>query len=332
MQLYTQFKLMLKNLFFLRKTKLHTYQEQLKLLTDKVIFLEKKLANAEALSATEVLGLHNKFKNLLGNLEQLNTETLIEIISRSYGKITHDLAELDVILKYLFDEIRVFQSELNHLTNDGYQHNCIEIICRHTGLNSTWFAGKKVLEAGCGIGRFSLGFLKLGASLVATESTQIGIEYTKKVCANYLSNSTFIHSNLIELPDLVADFDLVWSYDVLHYQANTETYKNFQHLASLVKPNGYIYIMLSPPTANFISTLETQQNLAELNYAINLGNPTEKDTQLIQKTAQQLSMSISTNNELYTHHEINAWLADAGFKNITLVSDEVHHHITAQKE
>ncbi|CAN5239467.1 hypothetical protein BH10PSE19_BH10PSE19_04190 [soil metagenome] len=354
MQLYNQIKAILRNVFFLRKVSLHDqinlFEGKIIQSEDKIIQLEQKLGSTEL----ELSALKNKVNNILNSLELIEVKKIIGLIESNSDQFKASFKDIDIILKYLFYESSESRSKLNNLLSSSeplhlnralladhnplndpiFQQQCTDLICQNTKLNAAWFKGKKIFEAGCGIGRFSLGFLQLESFLIAVEQTQTGLEYTKNTCSKYADKSLFIHSSLLNLPNLDADFDLVWSYGMLQPHANAETYKMFQNIAQLVKPEGYIYIMIpSSLDWDLTPTFTNQKSLMKLNNL--LSNEIDaNDFSSIPDKMIQKSITLETSpslNELYTHCEIDSWLTDAGFHNIRLVSDDRNHHITAQK-
>ena len=66
-----------------------------------------------------------------------------------------------------------------------------EILC----IKTNWFKGKKVLDAGCGLGRWTIGFLRLGAHVTAVDLSRNAILHTEQNAERLLPNS--IVDNLI---------------------------------------------------------------------------------------------------------------------------------------
>ena len=104
-----------------------------------------------------------------------------------------------------------------------------------------FFAGKKVLDAGCGMGRWSWCALQKGAAEVRGFDLHDGIECAKKLCAND-PRAQFVRGNIFEPPFSLHSFDSVMSIGVIHHTGNTR--QAFASLAKLAKPGGRLFIQV----------------------------------------------------------------------------------------
>lgn len=98
--------------------------------------------------------------------------------------------------------------------------------------------GKKVLEAGCGAGRFSEILLEVGAHLYA-------VDLSTAVEANYANCSHFPHysvyqASILELPFAPEQFDIVICIGVIQHTPNPE--ETIAALCRQVKPGGMLVI------------------------------------------------------------------------------------------
>jgi SAM-dependent methyltransferase len=103
-----------------------------------------------------------------------------------------------------------------------------------------WFVGKKVLDAGCGDGRYSEAFCALGATVVSVDISVHGVEKATALCSKYDSHKAYRWDLLQPLEE--KDFDIVWSHGVLHHTGDTETAMN--NVMSVLKPGGSTVFML----------------------------------------------------------------------------------------
>jgi SAM-dependent methyltransferase len=106
-------------------------------------------------------------------------------------------------------------------------------------------AGKIVLDAGCGMGRFLDVVSRDGASLA------VGVDLSSAVdaAAANLSdrdNVLIVKGDIFRLPFLRGSFDAVFSIGVLHHTPSTE--QAFRALVPLVKPGGEIAISVYAAT------------------------------------------------------------------------------------
>src|SRR5438093_1911313 len=108
-------------------------------------------------------------------------------------------------------------------------------------LPAEYFKGKLVLDAGCGSGRWTYAMASLGATVVAVDLTEAGIEITHRATA-HMDNVAVLQASLFQLPFNPESFDLVVSWGVLHHTPDTK--KAFAWIAPLVKPGGQLYVMV----------------------------------------------------------------------------------------
>ena len=114
---------------------------------------------------------------------------------------------------------------------------------RDTFLEKTGFAleelrGKRILDAGCGMGRF--------AEIVAAAGAEVhAVDLSAAVDAAHdnldgRGNITFYQADILNLPFAEGTFDYIYSIGVLHHTPNTR--RAFQRLAPLLRPGGRIAI------------------------------------------------------------------------------------------
>ena len=104
------------------------------------------------------------------------------------------------------------------------------------------FAGKKVLEIGCGFGAASCLFAKGGAEMHSVDLTAAAVAGTS---ANAKLNGLTIDvrqmdAQQLEFPD--ATFDYVFSWGVLHHSHDTQA--AFREVSRVLKPGGQGMIMV----------------------------------------------------------------------------------------
>lgn len=104
-----------------------------------------------------------------------------------------------------------------------------------------FFASKRVLDAGCGMGRWSWCALQKGAAEVQGFDLHAGIECAKKLCNND-PRAHFQNGNIFEPPFPPQSFDSVFSIGVIHHTGDTR--RAFASLAKLVKPGGRMFIQV----------------------------------------------------------------------------------------
>jgi SAM-dependent methyltransferase len=109
-----------------------------------------------------------------------------------------------------------------------------------TGVKPTELAGKLVLDAGCGGGRYALLAGRFGARVVGVDLSS-AVEKARSLCHD-LPEVEIIQGDLTELPLAQNSFDLAFSIGVLHHGPNPR--KAFDEVAKRVKPGGTLAVWL----------------------------------------------------------------------------------------
>lgn len=107
---------------------------------------------------------------------------------------------------------------------------------------TTWpladLAGRRVLDAGCGMGRFAEVVAEAGAEVHAADlSTAVDAARRN---LGHRRNVSFYQADILNLPFQPGTFDYVYSLGVLHHTPDTR--RAFMSLVPLVKPGGRIAI------------------------------------------------------------------------------------------
>ena len=110
---------------------------------------------------------------------------------------------------------------------------------RRTGFRPEDLAGKLVLDAGCGMGRFAEVATRWGAHVVG-----IDLSLAAEVAAQNLRERSvsILQADVFDLPFAPESFDYIYSIGVLHHTPNCE--EAFRTLPALLKPGGRIAIWL----------------------------------------------------------------------------------------
>jgi ubiquinone/menaquinone biosynthesis C-methylase UbiE len=103
--------------------------------------------------------------------------------------------------------------------------------------------GKKVLEVGVGAGTDFLQWVRSGAMAYGIDLTEEAIEHVQHRLALYnLSAEDYAVADSENLPFGDNEFDLVFSWGVIHHTPDTE--KAFREIIRVCKPGGKIKIMI----------------------------------------------------------------------------------------
>lgn len=238
---------------------------------------------------------------------------------------------------------------------NNHMNLCTNLMLQWTKLPRSWFKNKKVLDAGCGIGRFSNGFLECGADLKSIDLSDYGVEKTIVNCKKY--NHTNVHKvNLLQYKneDDKEKFDFVWSYGVCHHTGNTKL--ALSNIFDKVKKGGKIFLMLYGFPRNITEYNELnnyemlrsemmlisddkkidylKKRLIKL-FPSKLGNMTPE--QYYNTNAGKMFLHgwndavTPTINELLSYEEVFSILKNNGFTNITRCNDNRNIHVTANK-
>ena len=104
-----------------------------------------------------------------------------------------------------------------------------------------YFKDKLVLDVGCGSGRWTYAMASLGATVVAVDLTEAGVEITHQATANF-DHVVALQGSVFQLPFRPESFDLVVSWGVLHHTPDTRA--AFDRIVPLVRRGGQLYVML----------------------------------------------------------------------------------------
>lgn len=109
-----------------------------------------------------------------------------------------------------------------------------------TGLRLADLKNLKILDAGCGGGRYSKVCGESGAEVFGADHTQ-AVDKAAQLCA-HLPNVQFVQADLKQLPFAPGSFDIVFSIGVMHHDVDTRTV--FEAVAQMVKPGGRYAVWL----------------------------------------------------------------------------------------
>jgi SAM-dependent methyltransferase len=139
--------------------------------------------------------------------------------------------------------------EQDHLASFGRQWNAYEVahddedratFQAKTGIEPGTLAGLRVLDAGCGGGRYSKVAAAAGARVVGVDHST-AVEKAARLCAD-LPGASFVQADLKRLPLEPGSFDVVFSIGVMHHDVDTRAV--FEAVAAMVKPGGRLAVWL----------------------------------------------------------------------------------------
>jgi SAM-dependent methyltransferase len=136
-----------------------------------------------------------------------------------------------------------------HLESFGHQWTTFEVahededratFVAKTGMPLEQLAGLRVLDAGCGGGRYSRVCGEAGAIVVGADHTR-AVDKARQL-SSHLPNVQFVQADLKHLPLEAASFDFVFSIGVMHHDSDTRAV--FDAVARMVKPGGRYSVWL----------------------------------------------------------------------------------------
>jgi SAM-dependent methyltransferase len=109
-----------------------------------------------------------------------------------------------------------------------------------TGLDPADLAGKVVLDAGCGGGRYARLLGRAGATVLGLDLSD-AVDKAAALCAD-LPNVGIVQADLLDPPLAESAFDVVFSIGVLHHSPDPR--RAFAAIARRVKPGGRLAVWL----------------------------------------------------------------------------------------
>ena len=176
-----------------------------------------------------------------------------------------------------------------------------------------------MLDCGCGPGRHAWAFSNLGAHVTAFDTSEKGLPEARRHCAD-LPGTVIERRNILEPLPYANDFDIVWSFGVIH--CTGDTYRALKNIAGHAKSGGMIYFMVyaEPERSSQDDYVYYHQVYALRQLARQL-DLTEK-AKLVEKIqgprfALAWFDAISSEiNDLYTIEEVVNLLHYLGFENV----------------
>lgn len=214
----------------------------------------KKISRSHPLIT--VLILHEYFRNIypsdlfikkrykedqLKNFDFLisELELLIKIFAKIGGYNSKFKTE-KVLIQNLFGSL--WEERMNEFSLD--QKKFLKNLFSKLNFNISYLKQKKVLDMGCGSGRFTAALARLGPKTVyGVDIGDQGIKVGKKLCKKFkLKNVVFKKSSVLKLPFKNQSFDFVFCKGVLHHTGNL--LKSLNEFERLIKPKGFGYLYL----------------------------------------------------------------------------------------
>jgi SAM-dependent methyltransferase len=219
------------------------------------------------------------------------------------------------------------------LSDPWFLDNVDRILWRELlGVDRGWFAEREVLDAGCGGGRWSLGFLRLGSRVTAVDASERALDATCRDLARLAPPAstgrlTTARVDLLDVAPPLSEqrFDLVFSFGVLHHTGDTR--RALANLAALVQPDGLLFVYLYG-AASLGPARRALLGLARSALApLPFGAKRAVLARLLpgRSTHQAFDLLSPLVNERHRHETVEIWLRELGFGDVarTLDSGEI---------
>lgn len=184
-----------------------------------------------------------------------------------------------------------------------------------TGFDLARAQSERVIDVGCGGGRYSVALRRLGfAEVVGVDWSTEAIETANaRIAEAGISNVSYRRANVLELPFGDAEFDVVFSNGVLHHTLDTQ--RGLNELRRVVRPGGraWIYLYGRPGgldrLTHYIARLLLRRSSHEVcrRYCHALGIPANR-------TFFLLDLWLTPIAEAYSPDEMDEMLKNAGFR------------------
>jgi len=134
------------------------------------------------------------------------------------------------------------------------------------------WAGKKVLEVGCGIGTDAVNFARAGADYTAIELSRESMDIAKARFDVFGLAGRFLEGNAENLVALFSgeQFDLVYSFGVLHHTPDPGA--AFRQIRQVINPDGELRVMLYARNSWKAAMIEAGLDQPEAQYGCPIAN------------------------------------------------------------
>ena len=218
----------------------------------------------------------NHYKKLRSTVD--NLEKFLNVINK-LGSYKKNVMEQHYDTQILFGKLWEERKKEKKLNSDEV---LIELFKR-AKINLNVIKGKKVLDMGCGSGRFTNALAKLGCkSVVGLDLGEhgliVGKEFAKK---NNIKNVKFIKGSVLKLPFKNNSFDFIFCKGVLHHTGNL--FKGMYEMKRVLKNSCFAFIYLYGSGGIFWDTRKMMRKVISqipMDYTIevlrNIGMPSRR--------------------------------------------------------
>lgn len=207
-------------------------------------------------------------------------------------------------------------------------------IAQFCDLPASWFRGQRVIDVGCGLGRWSHGLGTLGAYVTSFDQSEAGIAATRALCQQFPKHEAIVGDLLVKEQLPTTRYDLVFCFGVCHHTA--DMIQALEHVLSLVRSGGRVFLMLygyplGPNDYRYYATMADWRNkLAPMAYqerveAITAAFPGEDAHGYFDAISPAI-------NELVTWEWVQSFMQAKGFTDVRRTITHQNHHFIATKQ
>ena len=218
-------------------------------------------------------------------------------------------------------------------SNPDFLGKAEEYLLDFTAIPKEWFQGKRILDAGCGSGRWTYALKELGAMVTAFDQSDGALNSVRRLVGE-TTQVELQQGDLLDLPYPDGSFDMVWCFGVPHHTENP--LRVLKHLARCVSPGGYVFVMLyafPESTEAFFEQAnyeEWRQRMLHLTNREKMGILQQHfPAQEVHGYFDALSPTI---NDLFTFEWMEAFFRNVGLVDFHRYPSHPNHHLTARKQ
>lgn len=277
----------------------------------------------------EVVFLRQQVRFLLNEVQHVETTLRYYLLHNPTPISPQDVSQTQASFDYQWEHL-VYGKALP--SDPEFMSELPRLICKLTQRPADWFPGKRVLDIGAGVGRFTHGFLSLGACVTATDCSNHALQRTSELCREYADSLTPLRKDLLQWDD-PDTYDLVFAFGVVHHTGNT--YLAIRNAAAKVKAGGRLFLMAYgiPQSLADFREVNTYEALRRELYGFSFER---KAAILKERFGPELAHgyfdAVSPRiNDLLSYEEIKDLLNLLGFHNVKRTLDSRNHHLIADK-
>jgi 2-polyprenyl-3-methyl-5-hydroxy-6-metoxy-1,4-benzoquinol methylase len=218
------------------------------------------------------------------------------------------------------------------LSDPAFAEEGVRRLTDLAGRPREWFAGKTILDAGCGNGRWSMTFARLGAQVTAIDVSSAGIAEVTRMSADF-PRFKAVQCNILDPIPLSDRFDVVWNFGVAHHTGDTR--RALQNVSEMVKPGGLLCTMIyGEPRYERVDDFAEINAYTDVRRAISAMSIAERIAYLKCRFGDVdahgwFDAASPKINDLHRFDEIREWLVAWRFRDVEQVGENRNLHIRA---